>query len=90
MMLLLVPARNLRTIDGMIMQYEYDHGKGVFPTTIEEAVPAYLKSVPEEPQVGHIPWMQVENTQWADALSTVRLTISITMHICLHQILLDG
>jgi hypothetical protein len=42
----------LRTIDGAVMEYEYDHGEGIFPTTMEELVPTYLREVPKNKSGG--------------------------------------
>ncbi len=44
---------NLRSIDGAISQYEAEHGIGVFPSTIDELVPTYLRTAPKEPSGGY-------------------------------------
>lgn len=43
---------NLRTMDSAILLYEAEHGEGVFPLSLEELVPTYLRVMPEEPSGG--------------------------------------
>jgi hypothetical protein len=43
---------NLRTIDSAIIVYEADNGKGVYPNTMEELIPTYIRQMPKEPTGG--------------------------------------
>jgi hypothetical protein len=53
---------NLRAIDWAIIQYELDHGAGVYPTTIEEMVPKYFKFAPEECPFGGAYYLDTSQT----------------------------